>query len=58
MNIGNDVLHLIFLTEKIQADLLNGEALLTEEAMLVRQCATELLKAIPEPMPASARPRE
>ena len=51
MNIGKDVIRLIFLHEKIQMTLLEGQALSTDEAILIRQCATELLKAIPAPTP-------
>ena len=48
MTISKDVLHLIFLTEKIEADMLGGQTLSPEEAILVRQCASQLLNAIPE----------
>ena len=48
MNIGKDVLHLIFLTEKIEADMLDGQILSPEEAILIRQCASQLLNAMPE----------
>jgi hypothetical protein len=44
MDLGKDVLHLIFLCEKLER-----EPLSCEEALLVRQCATELLTAIPGP---------
>ena len=51
MNIGKDVIRLIFLHEKIQMALLEGKVLSTDEAILIRQCATELLKAIPATIP-------
>jgi hypothetical protein len=44
MDIGKDVLHLIFLCEKLER-----EPLSCDEAPRVRQCATELLMAIPGP---------
>jgi hypothetical protein len=52
MNIGKDVIRLIFLHEKIQTALLEGGTLSPDEAILIRQCATELLKDIPAPTPA------
>jgi hypothetical protein len=51
MNIGADVLRLIFLTEKIQADV---HTLSPKEALLVGQCASQLLIAISAPVPTSA----
>ena len=51
MAIGKDVLQLIFVTEKIEAASLEGKTFSGQEARLIRECATELLEAIPEPMP-------
>lgn len=42
MELGKDVLQLIFLCEKLER-----EPLTCDEAILVRQCAAELLKVIP-----------
>jgi hypothetical protein len=47
MNIGHEVIRFIFLTEKFQTAMLEGEPLTPDEAILIRQCATELLNAIP-----------
>jgi hypothetical protein len=47
MDIGRDVLHLIFLSEKIQTAMHLGEPLTPDEAILIRQCAHELLDAVP-----------
>jgi hypothetical protein len=55
MKIGKDVLQLVFVTEKIQADLRDGETLSTEEALLVRHAITELLDAVPAPESAIER---
>ncbi len=49
MSIRNDVLQLVFLTEKMEADLLKDHALSPEEALVVRGCASQLLTAIPDP---------
>ena len=51
MNIGKDVIRLIFLCEKIHTTLLESKTLSPHEANVIRQCATELLKAIPAPTP-------
>jgi hypothetical protein len=42
----NDVLQLIFVTEKLHDAVRNGAALRPEEARLVRQCVVDLLEAI------------
>ena len=51
MAIDKDVLQLIFMTEKIEAATLEGKIFSVQEATLIRECATELLEAVPEPMP-------
>jgi hypothetical protein len=51
MAIDKDVLHLIFVTEKIEAAPLKGKTYSAEEATLIRECAKELLEAVPDPMP-------
>lgn len=45
MRLSSDVLHLIFLCEKLERVPLS-----CEEALLVRQCADDLLKTIPGPV--------
>ena len=50
MNVGKDVLQLIFVTEKI-VSALRADNILSDEAAVVRQCATELLEATPESTP-------
>jgi hypothetical protein len=52
MHLGNDVLRLIFLCEKIQVACLEG-TLSIDDAIFARHCATELLKTILEPAPAA-----
>ena len=54
MNIGRDVIRFIFLTEKFQTAMLEGEPLTPDEAILIRECSTELLNAVP--VPAEAKP--
>jgi hypothetical protein len=50
----NDVLHqLVFLTERTHIDFLRGETFSDDEAIVIRQCATELLQTIPGPSPLS-----
>ena len=51
MAIGKDVLQLILVTEKIDGASLEGMTFSVQEAALIRECAMELLEAIPEPMP-------
>lgn len=48
MAIRNDVLQLVFLTEGIHEAVAQGE-MSTEEQILIRGCATELLAAVQEP---------
>lgn len=47
-NIRKEIRDLITLNEKIQSALLHGDRLTDDEAMLIRQCASELLEKIPE----------
>jgi hypothetical protein len=54
MNIRKDVLHLIFLCEKIQVTLLERGTLSPDEANMIRQCARELLDTVPAPAEADA----
>ena len=49
MNIDTDVLNLIFLSEKIEAAFIEGKLISPKEAVLVRQCAQELLDVVPAP---------
>jgi hypothetical protein len=53
MHFRHDVLRLVFLCEKIGIACSDG-TLSLDEAIFVRQCATELLKSIPEPVLAAA----
>ena len=43
----SDVIRLIFLYEKIQTTVLDGASLSTDEANIIRQCATGLLTTVP-----------
>ena len=45
----SDVIRLIFLYEKIQTTVLYGASLSTDEANIIRQCATGLLTTVPAP---------
>ena len=45
----SDVIRLIFLYEKIQTTVLDGASLSTDEANVIRQCATGLLTTVPAP---------
>jgi hypothetical protein len=45
----SDVIRLIFLYEKIQNTVLDGASLSTDEANIIRQCATGLLTTVPAP---------
>jgi hypothetical protein len=47
--VRKEILDLITINEKIQSALLNGDRLTEEEAVLIRQCASELLEKIPVP---------
>jgi hypothetical protein len=55
MQLGKDVLHLIFLCEKIQIASLDG-TLSPDEAIFIRQCAVEMLKAVLATEPAATLP--
>ncbi len=48
-NIRKEIRDLITINEKIQSALLNGDRLTDDEAILTRQCATELLENIATP---------
>jgi hypothetical protein len=50
-NIRKEVRELITINEKIQSALLQGERITDDEAMLIRQCASELLDNIPRVRP-------
>jgi hypothetical protein len=52
MQLGKDVLRLIFLCEKIQIASLDG-TLSPDEAIFIRQCAAEMLKTVVAPEPAA-----
>ena len=51
MAIDKDVLQLIFVTEKFETAFLVGKTFSAEEATLIRECATEILAAVPDPQP-------
>jgi hypothetical protein len=46
-NIRKEVLQLIAINEKIQSAVLTGGNISDDEAMLIRQCAMELLEKVP-----------
>ena len=46
-NLRKDVRELISLNERLQSALLRGIQITEDEAILIRQCATELLEKIP-----------
>jgi hypothetical protein len=48
-NIRKDVRQLISLNERIQSALLQGESFNSDETILIRQCATELLETMLTP---------
>jgi hypothetical protein len=52
MHLCDDVLRLIFLCEKLEIGCRDG-TLSPNEAIVIRQCATQLLKAVLEPEPAA-----
>ena len=45
--VRKEVRDLITINEKIQSALLNGDRITDDEAVLIRQCASELLEKIP-----------
>ena len=48
-NVRKEIRELISINEKIQSALVHGDHISNDEAMLIRQCATELLEKIPAP---------
>ena len=47
--VRKEIRDLITINEKIQSALLNGDRITNDEAVLIRQCAAELLEKIPVP---------
>jgi hypothetical protein len=47
MNLRKEVRELISVNEKIQSTLLRGDYITDDEAILIRQCALELLEKVP-----------
>ena len=47
--VRKEIRDLITINEKIQSALLNGDRITDDEAVLIRQCAAELLEKIPIP---------
>lgn len=47
--VRKEVRDLISINEKIQSALMHGDHISDDEAMLIRQCAGELLEKIPVP---------
>ena len=45
MSIGTDVLHLVFLTERIEAAALEGQTS-AQEALIIEECAAQLINAV------------
>ena len=56
MSTDNDVLQLIFVTEKLQSAVRNGVALRPNEVQLLRQCVINLLETISAPASAAKAP--
>jgi hypothetical protein len=48
-NVRKEIRDLISINEKIQSALLHGDRITDDEAVLIRQCASELLEKIPAP---------
>jgi hypothetical protein len=48
-NVRKEVRDLITINEKIQSALIHGDHITDDEAMLIRQCAYELIEKIPVP---------
>jgi hypothetical protein len=48
-NVRKEIRELISINEKIQSALVHGDHISNDEALLIRQCATELLEKIPVP---------
>ena len=51
-NVRREIRELISINEKIQSALVHGDHISNDEAMLIRQCAAELLEKIPAPAPS------
>lgn len=47
--VRKEIRDLITINEKIQSALLTGDRITHDEAVLIRQCAAELLEKIPVP---------
>lgn len=47
--VRREIRDLITINEKIQSALLSGDRLTDDEAILIRQCANELLEKVPAP---------
>jgi len=54
-NVRKEIRDLISINEKIQSALLHGDRITDDEAVLIRQCASELLEKIPAPSQTWAR---
>lgn len=54
-NVRKEIRELISINEKIQSALVHGDHISNDEAMLIRQCATELLEKIPAPAPSKGQ---
>ena len=52
-NVRKEIRELISINEKIQSALVHGDHMSNDEALLIRQCATELLEKIPAPAPSN-----
>jgi hypothetical protein len=48
-NVRKEIRDLITINEKIQSALLSGDRITDDEALLIRQCASELLQKIAAP---------
>ena len=48
-SVRKEVRDLITINEKLQSALLRGDRFTDDEAILIRQCASELLEKIPAP---------
>jgi hypothetical protein len=46
--VRKEIRDLITINEKIQSALLNGDCITNDEALLIRQCASELLEKFPD----------
>ena len=47
--VRREIRDLITINEKIQSALLSGDRITDDEAILIRQCANELLEKVPAP---------